>query len=80
MWTRFRSGKLAGFCLLAGVTVVACMGSPAPVLAHSNDWAQPSMGGKDVGGFYPSAMTIAPFDVLADSFQGVGVLGDQIRS
>lgn len=50
MWAYFRLGKLAGSCLLAGVAVVACVGSPAPVLAHGND-----------------------------SFQGVGVLGDQIR-
>ena len=34
---------------------------------------------KDVKGYYPFDITIATFDVATDSFQGVGILGDQTR-
>ncbi|MDS4011098.1 MAG: hypothetical protein RKK15_06845 [Defluviicoccus sp.] len=34
---------------------------------------------KDVSGYYPFDITVATFNVTADSFQGVGVLDDQTR-
>jgi hypothetical protein len=34
---------------------------------------------KDVEGYYPFDITIATFNVAADTFEGVGILGEQIR-
>jgi len=34
---------------------------------------------KDVEGYYPFDITIATFGVTADGFQGVGILGEQVR-
>lgn len=34
---------------------------------------------KDVKGVYAFGITIAPYNVTADAFQGVGILDDQIR-
>ncbi len=34
---------------------------------------------KDVSGYYPFDITVATFNVTADSFEGVGILDDQTR-
>ena len=34
---------------------------------------------KDISGFYAFDITIATFNVAADAFEGVGILGEQIR-